>query len=165
VHARRARRTDQGAHSRRGVARQTNLSSGEIWSPAAAGLEAVPSQQAGSKDGFVAVDVLVALAILATTLAFATNAAVVGHKTAVLARETRSARTLMVSLLERRAWPAGVHRGATADFVWTMAVESLASATTSRLCRSRLEVNGKRSGRNYRLSTINPCPPTEGPPL
>lgn len=106
------------------------------------------------REGFAAVDALVALLLLATTLSLVLGAQTSGRKLAAAAVETRLATVELGQLLDRGT--AGEANGRTGPFVWRSSEQRL-SSTSETLCARRAEVRATRSGRVYRMRTTAPC--------
>jgi len=113
-------------------------------------------------EGFVAADALVALAVLSITLVFALRAVSVGAQAARATGETQAARTVMVSLLSDPPRQPGVYNGRSAGLRWTLTVTRLEPDAPLPLCELAASAIGGQGGREYRLSTIEPCAPTPG---
>jgi hypothetical protein len=115
--------------------------------------------------GFAAVDALVALAVLATTVALSLTAADTARRAAALAGETRGAEVLMRRLVYAPAEALGVRTGRTRDFAWSVRLAAEPStAPEIPACRRRVEVTGLGSGRTYAGSMLEPCPPRTANP-
>lgn len=108
--------------------------------------------------GFAAVDALMALTILAITIAFAINAVSVGQRAARAASETRKAEVLMVALLDAPTRQPGVYRGTGSDMAWTVTVTPRLGQMSPMLCDTKVEVAGRTSRRTYQLATAETCP-------
>lgn len=108
--------------------------------------------------GFAAVDALMALTILAITIAFAMNAVSVGQRAARAASEARKAQALMAALLDGPSRQPGIYRGKNSGMGWTVTVAPRLADTAPHLCDARVEVAGRVAQRTYRLSTTEICP-------
>lgn len=117
-----------------------------------------PGHEQADAAGFAAVDALMALTILAITIAFAINAVGVGQRAARTASETRNAQALMSALLNAPIRQPGVHRGASSGFDWTVTVTPRSGHMSPILCDTKVEVAGRTSRRTYQLSTAEICP-------
>lgn len=114
---------------------------------------------ASAEDGFAATDALVALAILAMTIAMSLSAVTAGRRAVTAAADTRAADTLMRALLDDAPRRPGLYRGQTPRFDWKLRVAILPSEAALRMCRSSAEVQAKRSRRRFALTSDAVCPP------
>jgi hypothetical protein len=117
----------------------------------------------GSSDGFAAVDAMVALMILATTLVLAIGAAETARRTAVAAEETRRATTLLRYLLDTAPPAVGGQSGRANGFSWQVDVRQAAptSVPGAILCDRIADLVSEKSGRRFRLETAAICPPPQ----
>lgn len=113
----------------------------------------------GDESGFAAVDALVALVILATTITLAIGAVTTGRRASSLAGETRAADGLMTALLNDAVRQPGSYRGQTRRFDWRLRVAVLPAEPPLRLCRSTVEVRGRTTRRRFVLAGDDFCPP------
>lgn len=111
------------------------------------------------REGFAAIDALMALAILAITIALGVGGVSVARRTAQVAAETRAARVQLVALLNGPLRQPGRYSGRSRDFDWIVQVTMAPGATTQRLCRSTAEVRGRTSRRRFDLTIDEICPP------
>ncbi|MBS0297122.1 MAG: hypothetical protein JSR45_12490 [Proteobacteria bacterium] len=116
--------------------------------------------------GFVAVDALVALAILSATVALSIRTADTARRTASLAVETREAQAVLEQVLESPVRSPGSISGRSGAFDWKLVISPLPLATGSsqadRLCQRTVEVRRGDDARMFRASTVRACPPQEG---
>jgi hypothetical protein len=104
------------------------------------------------------VDALVALTILAATIALALQAAGSARRTAAAAEEIRSANTLLAYLVQ--TYPTD-QQGRSGAFTWSVEVTPLSTAKAGgalRLCRDAVQVKSQRTNRRYALATLEACP-------
>lgn len=116
------------------------------------------TRDSSAADGFAAVDALVALTILATTIALSLEAATTAAQAAAAANEVRQANTLLQYLLQSRA---SDDAGRSEQFAWRVEVKASDAAQAGspfQLCRHAAVARGRRSGRSYALVTLTACP-------
>lgn len=131
--------------------------------PASAGRRLSPDGGKGDA-GYAAVDALVALTILATTISFSLVALHVAARSAAAAVEVQQARAELAGLLERAATKSGLNRDASAHFTWTLDVRGPAApAGGVALCEQEARVRANASGRLYRMSSAALCIPEAKP--
>ena len=115
---------------------------------------------AAGQGGFAAVDALVAVTILSSSLALSLAAAQIGARAGQTAGETRDAELLLRDGLERTAGQAGVWHGRDQGLDWS--VEARVFETNSvrraepcfRSARARAA-----NGRTYSIATVDICQP------
>lgn len=123
-----------------------------------------PSARSASdgEDGYAAVDALVALTILATTLVFGVAAIHTGSQAARSALEARQARAVLEAALERAPATPGVTQAADGRFAWRLVVhEPELVGGSIALCRRDATVSALATARRYALSTSVICPSDE----
>lgn len=125
--------------------------------PSSRGSVRSDDEQADSA-GFAAIDALMALTILATTIAFAINAVSVGQRAARAASETRQAQALMEALLDAPIRQPGTYHGKSSGLAWTVNVTPRLPNTSPLLCDTKVEVAGRRAQQTYQLATAETCP-------
>lgn len=114
----------------------------------------------GGQDGFAAVDTLVAVTILSSSLALSLMAAQVGARASRAAGETRDAELLLRERLERTAGQAGVWSGRDRGLDWRVdAHASDAGPTRIAAPCARVASAKAASGRTYRIATADICLP------
>ncbi|WP_312165803.1 hypothetical protein [Phenylobacterium sp.] len=114
--------------------------------------------QPTATDGYAAVDALVAMTILASTIAASLTAAHQGQRIAQASLEVRQATALMQDLLDGAGDLAGVDEGRSAQFVWRRVVdESAQAAGVATLCKHSVLVTHRVTGRVYRAATERVC--------
>lgn len=122
---------------------------------------ALPAHEQGC-DGFVAVDALVGLTILALTFGFTLSAYRIALKVEQQAAETRQARTLLRSLIDGGAGHGGALQGAEGPLRWRLQVSPQPGAQQGSagggLCRRVAEAKSVLTGRLYRFSLTGFCP-------
>lgn len=116
-----------------------------------------PSEGQG---GFAAVDALVAVTILSSSLAMSLTAAEIGARASRTAGETRDAELLLRDRLESTAGQAGVWSGRDQRLNWRVEAH-VSDAGPARLAAPcvRTAYAKAASGRTYRLATIDICAP------
>ena len=116
--------------------------------------------------GYAAVDALVALMILGTTIAFSLRAAETAKQAAVAAREIRQAALVLQTAMETTPLGPGLASGHDGAFEWrvyTRATPVSVGATLVNLCVRSARAEDIRTGRHYELATTVICPPRERP--
>jgi hypothetical protein len=117
------------------------------------------SSKGSDAEGFAAVDALVALTLIATTLALAIVATQTAQRTSLKALELRRADTLLKYLLLARPHALGVQQGNTDGFVWTVTTApSHIAASNPAICTRTASTRAVTSGRAYRMATSESCP-------
>jgi hypothetical protein len=110
-------------------------------------------------DGYMAVDALVAMTMLASTIVFALSA---GHQALDASRaglEVRQARDLLTYIVENSRDAEGATAGRTDAFVWRLAVDPpLPSAAAESLCAHAVTVTSLRTAKSYGVATAEICP-------
>ncbi len=120
---------------------------------------AVPADT--SSDGFAAIDALVALMILATTIVLALGAAETARRASARASETRHAVALLRGLLATAPHHLGSAGGRLAGFDWRIETRVAVVATpvaSVRVCERQADARSVTSKRRYALSTTELCP-------
>lgn len=118
----------------------------------------------GGQGGFAAVDALVAVTILSSSLALSLMAAQMGARASRTAGETRDAELLLRDRLEGTASQAGEWRGRDQGLDWR--VEAHLSQTDPAERAAPCVRTGSAttaSGRTYRLVTVDTCLPKVAP--
>ena len=121
--------------------------------------EGVRSVREGTR-GFAAVDALVALAILASTIALALQALASARHVAVAAAETQRAQVLLRYLLAPLRVSRASEAGSRSGFNWrtgTIYLPADGGAPGLTLCRRWAGATSARSGRRYALATAGFC--------
>lgn len=118
------------------------------------------------QEGFAAVDALVAVTILSSSLALSLMAAQVGGRASRSAAETRDAEMLLRRNLEATAGQAGVWTGRDQGLDWRVEAHVSDAASATAAGPARLAAPCVRSGsakaaggRTYRLATVDICLP------
>jgi hypothetical protein len=114
-----------------------------------------------AEGGFAAVDALVALMILATTITLCLRAVETARLAAVSGMEMRQSTQLLRGLLDSPVGQPGVITGKTPAFRWRVATDRTASGedvAAALLCERTAQAVAIRSGRSYSLSTADVCP-------
>lgn len=111
------------------------------------------------EDGYMAVDALVAVTILAATVVFALAASHQGLRASRAGLEARQANDLIRYIAENSRETSGVVDGATPLFTWRLAVDdAVPSAAAESLCRHIITVTSRRTARSYVAGTDEICP-------
>lgn len=113
-----------------------------------------------SSAGFAAVDALVALTILSSTLVLALGAASSAQRAAAAALEARHAHQLLGFLMNAPKEGPGIWSGADRGMTWTLRIAQAAPPSTQAawpLCRRIADARSERTGRRYELSTVETC--------
>lgn len=110
--------------------------------------------------GFAAVDALVAVTILSSSLALSLMATQIAARASRMAGETHDAELLLRDILERTAGQAGVWRGRDQGLDWD-AEAQVPRTSPGRRAEPCLRVAQARatSGRTYRIATVDICQP------
>jgi hypothetical protein len=117
------------------------------------------SHAADGQDGYAAVDALVALMILASTLVAALSATHGSRLVADAALELRQANELSAYLLETSPRTPGETSGEAEGFAWTRQVsEPVATFGAGAICERRVALTGLRDHRLYTTRTNAVCP-------
>ena len=113
-------------------------------------------------DGYAAIDTLVALTVLSSTLVFAIAAGHVGRQAARAALEARQARAVLMAAMERAPAEPGVTDAQGGGFAWRLTVrEPVLVAGATALCRRDATATALATARRYDLSTAVICPSGE----
>jgi hypothetical protein len=115
---------------------------------------------ARANDGFAAIDALVALTIISTTIILSLGAVETGRRAALAGAETRRAGDLMQYLLGAAPLRPGSASGEANGFVWRVDTEPEAVSTLAslRLCDRSARLVSRASGRRYAMRTAAICP-------
>lgn len=114
----------------------------------------------GPSDGFAAVDALVALTVLSSTIILTLAATQVARRAATDALETRRASELLQFVVLSEPHKIGDRTGQAAGFIWRLetAQSTIAvNAATPPICTRKAEVTSLRTGHHYRLATSEIC--------
>lgn len=113
----------------------------------------------GDQGGFAAVDALVAVTILSSSLALSLMAAQVGARASRTAAQTRDTEMLLRERLEGTAGQAGVWSGRERGLDWLVEAR-VPGAGPARLAAPCTRVASvKAGGRTYRIATADICAP------
>jgi len=119
------------------------------------------SRGAVGREGFAAVDALVALMILSATIILSLGAAQVARRATGEAVQMRRADQALQGLLQTTPHGIGVVQGRAAGFLWWVTTTpSAGEARTGavQVCARAAEVQALGDHRRYRMSTIELCP-------
>lgn len=112
--------------------------------------------------GFAAVDALVAVTILSSSLAMSLMAAQIGARASRAAGETRNAELLLRGRLEDTAGQVGVWRGRNQGLDWRVEAHISQTDPAHRAAPCvRTAFAKATSGRTYRIATVDTCPPRD----
>lgn len=119
----------------------------------------------GGQGGFAAVDALVAVTILSSSLALSLAAAEIGTHASRLAGETRNADLFLRGRLEGTASQVGVWSGRDRGLDWRVEAHLSNTGIADRAgpCVRSASAIAARSGRTYRLATVDTCLPKVAP--
>lgn len=111
------------------------------------------------EDGYMAVDALVAVTILAATVVFALAASHQGLRASRAGLEVLQANDLIRYIAENSRDTSGIVDGSTPLFTWRLAVDdALPSAAAASLCGRLITVTSRRTARSYQVRTSEICP-------
>ena len=115
--------------------------------------------------GFAAVDALVAVTILSLSLALSLTAAQAGVRASRTAAETRDAELILRDRLERTAGRAGVWTGQDQGVTWRVETHPADDTRVGQTgpCVRVASAKAMRTGRVYRIATVDTCPPETNP--
>ncbi len=114
--------------------------------------------------GFAAVDALVAVTILSSSLALSLTAAEIGLRASRTAAETRDAEMILRGGLESTAGQAGAWSGQARGMTWRVEAHFADAASLRRggPCARTASVKATGGGRTYRMTTMDACLPEGG---
>ena len=113
--------------------------------------------------GFAAVDALVAVTILSSSLALSLMAAQTGARASRTAGETRDAELLLRGRLESTSGQVGVWRGRDQGLDWWIEAHLSQTDPAHRAAPCVRTVSARAaSGRTYRMATVDTCLPKVG---
>jgi hypothetical protein len=112
------------------------------------------------QDGFAAVDALVAVTILSSSLALSLMAAQVGMRASRSADETRDVELLLRERLEGTVGRAGAWSGHDQGLDWRIEAHVADTTSSGRAAPCVRTASAKAaSGRTYRIATVDTCLP------
>ena len=116
------------------------------------------------QDGFMAVDALVAITILSSSLALSLAAVQIGVRASRAAAETHDAELVLRGQLELTAGRVGVWRGRDQGLDWRVEARLADSGRMAQTgpCIRTASAKAVRTGRAYRLGTVDTCLAAEG---
>ncbi len=129
-------------------------------------IRTAPGGSAESSGGFAAVDALVALTILATTIALALQAADSARKVAAAALQTRRAETLLQALALTDPGQVGEWNGRAQGFDWRVTVAEAPvdpGAPGLRTCTRSADLKETGGRRRFRIDGLIYCRPFSPP--
>ena len=107
----------------------------------------------------MAVDALIAMTILASTVVLALQASVNGLKSARAGLELRQANDLLRFIVENTFDKSGFSQGQTAQFRWSLSVgDPQPTTAAASLCAHLVQVTSIRSAKTYQIQTEEICP-------
>ena len=114
---------------------------------------------AEGQGGFAAVDALVAITILSSSLALSLTAAQIGVRASRTAAETRDAELILRDQLEITAGQVGVWSGRDQGLDWRVEAWLANSGRVDQTgsCVRTALAKAVRTGRTYRLATVDTC--------
>lgn len=122
--------------------------------------EVVDRSDDSQSDGFAAVDALVALTVLSSTIILTLAATQVARRAANDALETRRASELMQFIVLSEPHKIGDRTGRASGFRWRLetAQSTIAvNGATPPICTRRADATSLRTGHHYRLTTSEVC--------
>ena len=116
--------------------------------------------------GFAAVDALVAVTILSSSLALSLTAAQIGVRASRAAAETHDAELILRDRMELTAGRVGVWSGRDQGLAWRVEARLANSGRADQAgpCVRTALAKAVRTGRVYRLATVDTCPAAEDAP-
>lgn len=112
------------------------------------------------QDGFAAVDALVAVTILSSSLALSLMAAQIGGRASRSAAETRDAEMLLRDRLESTAGRSGVWTGRDRGLDWRIEAQASGANPARQAAPCVRAASAKAAnGRTYRIVTVDTCLP------
>jgi hypothetical protein len=118
----------------------------------------IGTDRGGRESGYAAIDALVALTLLASTLVFGIAGADQGLRAARAGLEVRQANDLIQHLLEASRAGQQSSSGMTALFAWELVVDGpVKSASAASLCTRTVTVRHLRTHRAYSARTDEIC--------
>jgi hypothetical protein len=108
--------------------------------------------------GYAAVDALVALLILSTTLIMSFQALQQAGRTAQAAGEARRAQSLITFLLETSPRVLETRQGQQDGFSWRFETDATGAERPIEVCRRSVTLQSQASGRTYAAATLETCP-------
>lgn len=118
------------------------------------------AETGASSDGFVAIDAMVALAILASITVLSIAAAQTARRVAIATAEIRHATDQLQFLLDTSPRVIGTLVGQSGGFDWRIDTQAVAQsgASGAQMCNRIAQLRSAFSGRSYRFSTAEVCP-------
>ena len=109
------------------------------------------------REGFAAVDALVALLILSATLVLSLNGLQSAARLGRIAEETGQATALARQIMVRRGDGVSDYAGRSGQLAWSLEAGQLSGQGGDDVCTRTLLIRGLASGRSYRFATATPC--------
>jgi Tfp pilus assembly protein PilV len=118
-----------------------------------------PSTRRDRAAGFAAIDAMIALSILASTVVLSSMALQTAQRAAAAAAETRQATAQLQYWLDTAPRVIGDSAGRAAGFDWSFSTRPVrVGPSAAQLCFRSARARSLRSGRVYALSTAELCP-------
>lgn len=117
-------------------------------------------RQPALPNGFAAIDALVALVILTTTIGLSITAAAQSRRLATAAAETRGATAVLQQLADRA--PSAISSGTTSGFEWRILVsrpDTDPLAAHLATCRMSISARSVSDRQRFGVSTLVSCAP------
>jgi hypothetical protein len=113
------------------------------------------------RDGYAAVDAMVALLMLSLAVIFSLRAMQQGEKAADLAHELQAANVLTEALMQDGPRRFGAATGWSRGFAWTLETQATGAERPIELCRRFLVLRSEASSRRYWAASTETCPLAE----
>jgi hypothetical protein len=109
-------------------------------------------------EGYIAVDAMVALLIIALATVLSLQAVERAHSAATAADEYKTAQIVITDIMEGGPRSFTVATGNARGFSWRLVTEVTGSQHPIAICRRALTLQASRSGRTFQASTNETCP-------
>jgi len=121
-------------------------------------LRQVQDSNGSGEGGFAAVDALVAVTILASSLSLSLVAAQIAARASKIAAETKAAEILLRERLVLYSGRPGIETGEAGGLSWRLEA-TRSRATTARIipCSVSASARSKRTGRVYQINALELC--------
>jgi hypothetical protein len=118
----------------------------------------VKASASAADDGYVAVDAMVALMIIALAVVLSLQAVERAHQATAMADEARRARTLILGLLDQGPRTFTPSAGSALGFAWRLETQTTGLDRPIPVCRRAVSLQSRDSGRAFAASTFEACP-------
>lgn len=118
------------------------------------------------KAGFALIDALVAVTILSLSLALVLKAADMGRRLSDASAERRSAATILKEVSLVPMTRLGTIEGERDGFSWELKFsrsDQVGRTLNYELCARQAVISSGRSGREWTIASLQPCPIERGP--